>query len=151
MVRGKNPLPTNLKLVKGSPKSQINDDEPIPEEGIPTCPVRDVLVREVWDYTVEQLRKMRVITLADRDVLLAYCQAVIMHRRASEVLDRTGYLIEAEAGIFPHPAMRMQREAAMLMKQFASEFGLTPAARTRIKVGAQTMEEPKTAARLLSG
>lgn len=150
MTRGVKPAPTALKLVQGVAKSRINHDEPKPEDGIPLCPVPDKMVNEVWDYTVEQLRKMKVLTMADRDMLLAFCQAVVMHRRASELLDRTGYLIEAEEGLFPHPAIRLQREAAASMKAFGTEFGLTPAARTRIRVADQEPAKPVGAARLLS-
>lgn len=152
MVRGVNPLPTPLKLVRGDPKSKINDDEPIPEDGIPRCPVNDRMVNEVWDYTIDQLKKMRVVTMADRDVLLAYVQAVVMHRRASELIDKEGYFFQGTDALSVHPAVRMQRESALLMRQYASEFGLTPAARTRIKVGAAQVEqqEKNSPSRLLS-
>lgn len=152
MTRGRPPRPTALKLVAGErKKSRLNDDEPQPEDGLPQCPVTDKLVREVWDFTVEQLRKMKVITVADRDMLLAYCQAVVLHRRMSQHLDNTGYLYETEGGLAPSPALRQQKEAALLMKQLGCEFGLTPAARTRIKVADQKVpEEQKTPGRLLS-
>lgn len=148
--RGRKPTPTALKLVKGEVPSRINHDEPQAEEGIPVCPVPDKMVRDVWDYTVDALRKMKVVTMADRDMLLAYCQAVVMHRRASEVLDRTGYLIEATDGMFPNPAVRMQRDAAAMMKAFGTEFGLTPSSRSRIRVGDQKPAEGAGPARLLS-
>lgn len=153
--RGRKPIPTALKLISGSNKThpeRINDDEPVPEDGLPSCPATDKLVREVWDYAIDQLRKMRVITMADRDMLLAYCQAVVMHRRASQLLDAEGYLISAAAGLFPHPAVRMQRDAAAMMKSLGTEFGFTPAARTRIKVADQLApkESSAGASRLLS-
>lgn len=155
MPRGRKPLPTSLKLVKGERPDRINHDEPQPEDGLPQCPVTDKLVNEVWDYTIEQLRKMRVITMADRDPLLAYVQAVVMHHRCSKLLDSQGYLwtsSEDENYIRPHPAVRMQKEAALLIKQFGAEFGLTPASRTRIKLSDQGLEKPSEsgASRLLS-
>lgn len=155
MPRGRKPTPTALKLVSGVGRThpeRINDDEPVPDDGVPVCPVSDKLVREVWDYTATQLKRMRVLTLADRDMLLAYCQAVVMHQRASQLLDAEGYLIRAEKGLFPHPAVRMQKDAALMIKSLGTEFGLTPAARTRIKVADQQSprETTSSAARLLS-
>lgn len=153
MVRGPKPLPTMLKLVRGDKESTFNDDEPMPDDGLPRCPVKDKLVNEVWDYTVQQMARMKIVSMADRDLLLAFCQAVVMHRRASELLDAEGYLFEGSLAITPHPAIKMQREAAMMMRQFGAEFGLTPASRTRIRVGAAQTQpaEEKTASRLLSG
>jgi P27 family predicted phage terminase small subunit len=152
MTRGRKPMPTQLKMIKGERQDRVNHDEPQPETGIPICPVSDRRVNEVWDYTVEQLRKMRVLTMADRDPLLAYCQAVVMHHRCSELLDGEGYLWQGSDGdvMVPHPAVKMQREAALLIKQFGAEFGLTPSARTRIKVGDQEPAKEQGANRLLS-
>lgn len=141
--------PLKLALVKGEQKSKLNFDEPVAEEGIPQCPVIDKQVRDVWNYTIDALRKMGILSLADRDPLLAYCQAVVAHRRASQELDNLGYMVTTETGVYPNPAVRIQRESALLMRQFAAEFGLTPAARTRIRVGDQKPKEEKGAARLL--
>ncbi len=155
MTRGRKPTPTVLKLVAGEKrKDRINTDEPQPGEGIPACPSEHPEVQRVWDYTVGQLARMRVVTMADRDVLLAFCQAVVMHREASAMLAQDGYvLVEDRTGkVYTHPASRMLKDAAATIKAFGTEFGLTPAARTRIRVGDQKAPERNEAraARLLS-
>jgi P27 family predicted phage terminase small subunit len=151
MVRGRKPAPTALKLVKGEQKSRINNDEPQPEDGVPQCPSLLPAVREVWDYTVAQLRTMRVLTMADRDMLAAYCEAVVMHREASRIIARDGMLLHDGNGAYKNPATLLQREAANAIKAFGTEFGLSPSARTRIKVGDQQPEREQGSARLLSG
>lgn len=155
MTRGRKPIPTVLKLVAGEKrKSRLNDDEPQPGEGVPTCPSDHPEVLAVWDYTAAQLARMRVVTMADRDALAAYCEAVVQHRVASEMLARDGLVVQgSHGGMVSHPAQKIQREAASLIRAFGTEFGLTPSARTRIKVGDQTPRESKTAGaeRLLSG
>lgn len=165
MVRGRKPVPTALKLVKGERPDRMNTDEPMPEEGIPKCPVKTPAVVDVWNYTVQQLTAMRVLTMADRDLLLAYCQAVVMHREASRLLAQDGYIlghavyefdgqeIADRPKLVTHPAVKLQREAAATIKAFGTEFGLTPAARTRIRVGDQKASEQQEqgAGRLLSG
>lgn len=150
-MRGRKPAPTALKLVDGTRKSRINQDEPVPEDGVPACPSKNPQVREVWDYTVAQLQSMRVITLAERDVLLAYCMAVVVHHTASQILDEEGVLMSGAHGLTAHPAIRVAREAAAQIRAFAGEFGLTPAARTRIKVADQQPSKTQGAGRLLSG
>jgi P27 family predicted phage terminase small subunit len=152
-MRGRKPAPTALKLVRGDHKERINDDEPQPAEGVPTCPSRNPAVRAVWDYTLAQLLVMRTITMADRDALHAYCQAVVLFERATAILEQEGLTMPAMSGRFlPHPAQKIQREAGQQLRMYACEFGLTPSARTRIRVGDQAPKsQEQGAARLLSG
>lgn len=153
-MRGRKPTPTVLKLVAGQTrKDRLNDDEPQPGEGVPECPSEHPDVRLVWDYILNQLTRMRVVTMADRDALGAYCEAVVQHRVASEMLARDGLVIAgSHGGLVSHPAQKIQREAANQIRAFGTEFGLTPSARTRIKVGASSSVAPETGAgRLLSG
>lgn len=144
-IGGAPPSPTALKLVKGMPKARINQDEPIPEDGIPECPSPQEKVREVWDYTCRQLKRMRTITMADRDALLPFCEAVVMHREAAKIIADEGMIVKVglrgELGMAAHPAVRIHRETGQIIRQFGHDFGLNPAARSRIKVGDQTPKE----------
>lgn len=145
--RGITPLPTALKLVARAKKNRINQDEPQPEEGIPECPSSDPAVLDVWNYTIRQLKVMKTITMADRDLLHAYCEQVVMHRRAVQLM---GYEGAFHNGI-RHPAWQTAKEAAQMMKMLGSLFGLSPSARTAIKVADQKPSVQVGAARLLSG
>jgi P27 family predicted phage terminase small subunit len=143
--------PTALRMVAGSRKDRLNTDEPMPEQGVPTCPSTDPEVREIWDYTIKQLLTMRTITMADRDTLHAYCEQVLIHRRAIELMKLEGAIVEGPHGVVKHPAVAIARESAMLMKSLGNLFGLTPGARSTIKVGDQRPAKAQGAARLLSG
>lgn len=145
--------PSALKLLQGVPTSQLNHDEPNPEPGIPSCPSTDPDVINVWDYTIKQLKVMRTITMADRDALLTYCEAVVLQNRANAVLRKEGIMAWTASGSpCKHPAAGLVAQAAQVIKTFGREFGLTPASRTTIRVGDQTPKTTeKTAARLLSG
>lgn len=145
--------PTNLKVLAGERSSRINDDEPVPEDGIPECPSGDPKVRAVWDYTVRQLKAMRVLTMADRDSLHVYCQAVVMHDEAAEQLRAEGMFLNTPKGPMRNAATMVMKECAQTIRQMAHSFGMTPQARSAIKVGDQKpggASEPKSAARLLS-
>jgi P27 family predicted phage terminase small subunit len=48
-----------------------------------------------------------------------------------EIFDKQGKKVGQR--LKAHPAVQMQRDAARLVKQFISEFGLTPASRTRVQ------------------
>lgn len=144
--------PTALKLLAGERPARVNDDEPVPEDGIPQCPSDDPKVREVWDYTIRQLRVMRIVTMADRDSLHVYCQAVVMHDEAARLLRDQGLFLNTPKGPMRNAATMVMKEAAMVIRQMAHSFGMTPQARSAIKVGDQKPGdgEVKTAARLLS-
>lgn len=149
-LRGPAPKPTALKVIQGVVNSRINFDEPQPGEGIPECPADDAEVIAVWDYTVEQLRMMKVISMGDRDALHAYCEAVVMMRRAA--VDMTNEGVTTDMG-YKHPAVAVFSAASATVRVYAVEFGLTPSARARIKVSdldKKTSEESKSPARLLS-
>lgn len=150
--RGPAPAPTNLRVIRGDRKDRINADEPQPREGIPACPIdASPDVHEIWAYTIDQLDHMKIVTLADRDTLHAYCEAVVLHRDACRAIAREGLITEGmNGGWVKHPAIQIQRDAAMLLRAFAQEFGLTPSARSTIKMHVADTGADKGAARLLS-
>lgn len=145
--------PTVLKLLAGTRNSRINHDEPIPEDGIPQCPSPSAEVREVWDYTIAQLLKMRTVTMADRDALNTYCEHVVIYRKAAERVREEGAIYTGErGGMRKHPAVSVMNESANVIKNFGRDFGLTPSARSSIKVADQRPKQTQAAAsRLLSG
>jgi P27 family predicted phage terminase small subunit len=134
-LRGPAPAPTAVKELRKTRPDRINHDEPKARLGLPDPPdsLRG-LAREVWDYTIEELRVMRVMSPADRDALVAYCEAVATHRRASDLLASQDVLVDTPKGFVKNPLLQIQRDAATLMKQYAAEFGLTPRARSEIKM-----------------
>lgn len=136
MVKGAG-TPTALKLLRGERTSRVNHDEPQPGDGIPQCPTEDPQVREVWDYTLSQLLRMRTITMADRDALHAYCEQVVVHRLAALQVREDGAVIYSPRGVIKHPAAAVMRESAVMIAALGRAFGLTPAARTAIKVADQ--------------
>lgn len=128
---------TALKMLRGGHPELINNDEPKPEEGFPTCPSTDPDVIEVWEFTVHHLDQMKTISVADRDLLHAYCEQVIQYRRAAQMVHDDGAIIIGPRGPIKHPAVAVMHEAGGLMSRFAANFGLTPQGRTAIRVGDQ--------------
>lgn len=136
---GRVPTPTALKLVKGDDKKhpeRINRSEPKPEMIAPDRP-EDLAddVGEVWDRVIADLSFMGLAAAADQDSLKCYCEAVVVHRKASAVLAKSPVLIKGlHGGMVRNPAIVVQRDAALTICRFAQEFGLTPSSRTRIRV-----------------
>lgn len=137
MKPGPAPKPTVLRLLHGDQPCRTNSNEPKPEPGKPICPpeVSDD-VRAIWDYTLNHLIVMGVCTGADRDALLAYCEAVASHRKASALLAKSPPLIQGHRGVMVrNPALVIQQATAAIIRTYAHEFGLTPSARSEIRMG----------------
>ena len=134
--RGPAPAPTALKLLRGERHlTRINEDEPQPREALPEPPQDlDAEVAEVWRETVRELAVMRIAFACDAPSLRAYCEAVVVHRKASRLVAQSAILVKgANGGWVRNPALQIQRDSAQTIRAFAQEFGLTPSARSSIK------------------
>ena len=134
---GPAPLPTHLKIVKGTVrKDRINSNEPKPKHKIPRCPEwLSEDAKKIWKRTTAQLKSMGILYEADIDIIVAYCNAVVNYQKASLIVDQSGVLIKGRRdSVVTNPAVRVQRDAATLIRMLASELGLTPSARSRISL-----------------
>jgi P27 family predicted phage terminase small subunit len=142
---GFQPMPTRLKVLRGNPsKERVKKNEPQPRRDPLPTDAPEMLVgyaREEWDRVVPELRYLRLMTRVDTQPLAAYCNAYATWRLAVEAfnssearfqkLDRL--VIRNDKGTpFQNPLIRTMREAAHEMVRYATEFGFTPSARTRL-------------------
>ena len=139
-MRGRRPKPTRLKLLTGNPgKRRLNADEPQPEASIPDCPpeLGPVAKRE-WDRLVGDLAKLRLLTSLDRAALAAYCGAYALWAESTEAIQKYGAMVKSPTG-FPmqSPYLAVANRQAEIMMRIASEFGFTPASRSRIATPAK--------------
>jgi P27 family predicted phage terminase small subunit len=134
-MRGRRPKPTRLKVLTGNPgKRPLNMDEPRPDAAIPDCPpeLGDVAKRE-WDRLVGELAALRILTNLDRAALAAYCNAYALWAGAIEAIQKYGTMVKSPNG-YPvqSPYIAIANRQAEIMLRIASEFGFTPASRSRI-------------------
>jgi P27 family predicted phage terminase small subunit len=131
---GPKPMPTHLRVVRGTRPDRINKKEPKPRAAKPKCPTwLSDEAKAVWRRTVKELEAMNILASADQDIIVAYANAVVNFQRATELVDRSGVLVKGRRdGVVTNPAVRVQRDAAQLIRQLASELGLTPSSRTRL-------------------
>ena len=118
-MAGRKPKPTAVKKLEGNPgKRKLNTKEPMPGKGMPDCP-KWLLpeAKEEWNRLCEKLNQMGVLTEIDRAAFAAYCQSYARWKEAQEHINSEGATYETEK---------------RLMMSAASEFGLTPSARSRI-------------------
>jgi len=143
-MRGRRPKPTRLKLLTGNPgKRPFNEDEPCPEACIPDCPPElGPTARAEWDRLVGELGALRLLTNLDRAALAAYCGAYALWAEATQAIQKYGAMIKSPQG-FPiqSPYLAIANRQAEIMMRIASEFGFTPASRSRI---ATPSDDPPT-------
>lgn len=134
-MRGRRPKPSRLKLLTGNPgKRPLNANEPKPEVAIPECPVElGPVARREWDRMATQLAALRILTHLDRAALAAYCGAYAMWAEATEAIQKYGTMVKSPTG-YPvqSPYVSIANRQAEIMMRVASEFGFTPASRSRI-------------------
>jgi P27 family predicted phage terminase small subunit len=136
-MRGRRPKPTRLKLLTGNPgKRPLNEDEPMPEPATPECPaVLSPVAKQEWDRLIGELGKLRILTVLDRAALATYCGAYALWAEAMEQLQKFGTMVKSPSG-YPQqsPYLAVANRQAEIMLRIASEFGFTPASRSRIAV-----------------
>lgn len=134
-MRGRKPKPTRLKALTGNPgKRPLNPAELNPAPAVPDCPVAlGPVAREEWDRLVRELTALRLLTNLDRAALAAYCGAYALWAEAMEAIQKYGTMIKSPSG-YPvqSPYIAVANRQAEIMMRIASEFGFTPASRSRV-------------------
>ena len=153
-MAGRKPKPTALKTLEGNPgKGKLNKKEPKPAKGIPICP--EWLLAEAkieWKRLATVMDQMGVLTEADRAAFAAYCQSYARWKEAQEHIDSEGSTFETDKGYQQQtPWVGIANTNQKLMMQAASEFGLTPSARSRIVAGSSKGKESEDEMEALLG
>jgi P27 family predicted phage terminase small subunit len=88
----------------------------------------------VWYRLAPDLSRREVLTTWDADVFALYCDLVDQAWRARKLLD-PGLLVKGRGeSVVTTPAWRVYRDAIAEIRALAQEFGLTPSARSLIRV-----------------
>jgi len=136
-TRGRKPKPTAIKVLEGNPgKRPLNANEPKPEKKSPKCPSwLEPEAKKEWRRMAKVLESLGVLTEIDAAAFAGYCQAYARWKEAEEFLSKHGTIFKTPSGYIQQvPQVSIAQTYLKVMKDFCSEFGLTPAARTRIKV-----------------
>lgn len=135
--RGPRPKPTNLKLIQGTyRRDRGSANEPIPEPVAPKCPTfLKAEARREWKRISSELETLGLLTQIDRAALAAYCSSWETFVNADKVIREKGLtLLTPNNFEQQRPEIAIRNKALQQMKSFLAEFGMTPAARTKISV-----------------
>jgi P27 family predicted phage terminase small subunit len=151
-TRGRKPKHTALKVLEGNPgKSPLNKNEPKPEKKAPRCPSwLEPEAKKEWRRMSKQLETLGVLTQVDAAAFAGYCQAYARWKEAEEFLSKHGTIFKTPSGYIQQvPQVSIAQTYLKIMKDFCSEFGLTPSSRSRITVNNKTAQSDDPMERLL--
>lgn len=154
MTMGRPPKPTQMKVIEGNPgKRPLPQHEPKPTIKAPSCPKHlDKEAKAEWRRISKELLQLGLLTAIDRSGLAAYCQCwsrwvyaeeqlaglrepkpIVIDDEIIGVID--GWTFRTDKGYeAATPWISIASKALAEMRQYITEFGLSPAARTRIQV-----------------
>lgn len=131
--------PTALKLIAGNPgKRALPKHEPQFKQGVGQPPeTLDSVGAQCWKRLAALLDRTGVLTEPDGYALERMCDAYADIEACKTLIERDGrtYTTKNAAGdslIKTHPAVGQLRAADALFKSYLVEFGLTPAARSKV-------------------
>lgn len=139
-MAGRRPKPSRLKEVAGNPgKRKSTKKEPTPKREIQPPPAHlTEWGKSAWVRVAELLDGMGVLTLADAMALERLCDiyAEILQLKNQIASEGNTYIVQTSGGflIKPHPAVAMLADADKRFKGYLTEFGLTPAARSKVNI-----------------
>jgi P27 family predicted phage terminase small subunit len=149
MKRGPAPTPTALRKLRGNPgRRPYNADEPQIAaaddsfDAVPPELASDAVAAAEWTRLAPLLREARVVTQADRNVLLAACQQWSVYQDALAQSPPTRRVLRSAKSDnpIPNPYMQIAHKSLLHCARLWDALGLTPAARTRVAAAAE--QEP---------
>lgn len=135
MTVGRKPVPTALKLIRGTDQpSRVNKDEPKPKADKIKMPKgMSKLAQQHWDLVCCQLKDAGIITNLDVTALMLYCESFSLWRDATDKITTHGAVVKGRMD-FPvrSPYLIVAQKAFDQMKTMLTEFGMTPSSRAKI-------------------
>lgn len=137
---GRRPQPTALRVLRGNPgKRRYNKNEPVMppiEQDFEVPPVElqaDAVACDEWRRVVKLLRDAKVITKAERAVVIALCQQWSRYLEASASIAKAGLVVKGPGGgPITNPYLRISDTALAHCQRMWAELGLTPSSRSKV-------------------
>ena len=143
-MSGPSPKPTALRLLEGNPSRRpIPAQEPKLAPTAPDCPAWVTGEARVhWPEIAKQLEAMTVATTADKFALGLLVDALGQYIAAKKEIEEQGATFTTEKGyVQVHPSVAIMTNAWERVLKCLKEFGLTPAARTKVHVIAENNKD----------
>jgi P27 family predicted phage terminase small subunit len=87
-----------------------------------------------WDRAGPMLVELRLLTLADLSVFAAYCATVDLMIESMRDIQKQGTTITGKRGDVRNPALASFSQSVTSLRALATEFGMTPSSRARMRL-----------------
>ena len=129
--------PTALKKLEGNPgKQRLNDAEPDFDAIVPDRPLHlDAAAKKYWKELAPIVHRAKLLTEGDQLEFAMLCQTAATLAKATRAMNQKPLVSEDSKGIprvNPHFDLVMKATAKLIT--LCGEFGLSPAARSRVRV-----------------
>ena len=163
--RGPKPTPTKILKIRGSWRAETRDGEPVADGDVARPIWLKGQAQKKWDELVPILKRMDVIGEIDAGSLARYCDAWAWWRKLKKFIDQNGETARVvdkikisqgktsegkDGAAFEElahdelrPEVNIILKLAGILSKLESDFGLSPAARTNIKIKGKTGEVGK--------
>lgn len=134
---GRPRLPSAVKKLHGSyrPSTAAKNEIQFPVTRLSPPEWLDQYALDEWERVVPLLDKVRILTEPDLIALANYCATVSVAIRATMDVNKKGLMTSPLKGskmVRVNPLIKVAQEARAQCLRFGIEFGLTPAARSRV-------------------
>ena len=140
----RNPKQPQLEQIEGRPQHQAHRFEPNFERAIPDCP--DHLSEDAqkqWAQLAPVLYRAGLLTAGDQIALANLCQAYATLAKAQRELNDVPLLVGSKKSPRATPLFKIIDESIRTIYRLCQEFGLTPLARSRMRIDRKEPEVNK--------
>ena len=146
MKPGPAPAPTKLRMLRGNPSRRpLNKSEPRPKAKARTPSAPSDLGpdgQREWRRLAKELMGLGLLTTVDLTAFRAYCDVYETYTDAMRNIRQFGCIIKTPKGfLMTSPYVHLANKALAQMLQLMQEFGMTPAARSRVEVGGKPTDQ----------
>ncbi|MDE1901313.1 MAG: phage terminase small subunit P27 family [Alphaproteobacteria bacterium] len=139
-MMGRPPLPTHLKLVKGTARADRNNPNELKPALVVPEPPPHLDEREKGKFAAmsELLAKHGVMTELDVEAIARYAVVWCRWLDAEVEIKKRGPVVKTtNDNIIQNPFLSVANKCMVQMSQIESEFGLNPSSRSRIRMEMQ--------------
>lgn len=141
MPGGRPRKPTRLLKLQGTHRKDRHGTEEAEVQfavlaTLPPAPgFLDDVARYEWDRIGPELVEKQLLTAASLAAFTAYCLNVARVVAAEKQINADGMVIKTPQGFLQaHPCVSIARQCGAEVRRFGQEFGLTPSAKTKVRI-----------------
>ena len=131
---GPPPKPRATRVLEGNPSGRKLPPDIRPSDDVEIPEFLQGDAKREWNRVSVELRRLGLLTMLDRACLAGYCQSWARWIDAEKHLRRYGAIVKSPTGYpMQSPYLAIAQAAMKSMQSFLLEFGMSPAARTRVE------------------